>query len=350
MVDSTEKLADFLKILDAAEWIAVDTEADSLHAYPEKLCLIQISIAEGDFLVDPLSGIDLTGFWQVLSRHELILHGADYDLRLLNKNHRFVPSRIFDTMLAARLIGLTEFGLTHLVERFLGVKLEKGSQKADWARRPLTPKMEEYARNDTRYLKRLSDLLREQLVAKRRLEWHQQSCEQLITDATHLPAPDPDAWRVKGSHILGPPALAVLRELWRWREEEAVASNRPPFFILKHESLVILAVAAVSGEDLGPRLPRNFSPAKMRGVKEAVQRGLALPSSQMPGMPVQNHRRVPVHKQRFQQWQGLRDQMARELEIDPTLIASRAVLIGLAEDYEQTDRQLMPWQRNLLRK
>lgn len=148
MVDSKEKLAGFLKTLDAAEWIAVDTEADSLHAYPEKLCLIQISIAEGDFLVDPLSGIDLTGFWQVLSRHELILHGADYDLRLLNKNHRFVPSRIFDTMLAARLIGVSEFGLTHLVERFLGVKLEKGSQKADWARRPLTPKMEEYARNE----------------------------------------------------------------------------------------------------------------------------------------------------------------------------------------------------------
>ena len=119
---------------------------------PEKVCLIQISTADGDRLIDPLAKINLDPLLDALNAHELIMHGADYDLRLLRKHHEFTPSAIFDTMLAARLLGERQFGLSSLVEKFLGVKLDKGSQKADWARRPLTEKMEAYARNDTHYL------------------------------------------------------------------------------------------------------------------------------------------------------------------------------------------------------
>jgi ribonuclease D len=124
----------------------MDTEADSLHAYPEKLCLIQISISGADELLDPLAKMDLKPLLEVFRRHELIVHGADYDLRLLRKSCGFVPTTIFDTMLAARLLGCREFGLTNLVSKCLGVKLEKGPQKANWARRPLTERMEVYAR------------------------------------------------------------------------------------------------------------------------------------------------------------------------------------------------------------
>ena len=166
MIDSEQKLASYLPVLRAAHWVAVDTEADSLHAYPEKVCLIQISTASGDRLVDPLAGLDLDPLLEALSGHELIMHGADYDLRLLRKHHEFVPSAIFDTMLAARLLGLRQFGLGHLVEKYLGVKLEKGPQKANWALRPLTERMERYARNDTHYLKPLADRLKPELEAK----------------------------------------------------------------------------------------------------------------------------------------------------------------------------------------
>ena len=113
-------------MLHAADWVAVDTEADSLHAYPEKVCLIQISTVLGDKLVDPLARVNLAPLFEALSGHELIMHGADYDLRLLRKHHEFVPSGIFDTMLAARLLGLRQFGLSHLVENYLGVKLKEG--------------------------------------------------------------------------------------------------------------------------------------------------------------------------------------------------------------------------------
>ena len=160
VVDSDVKLQEFLpKVLDA-KWVAVDTEADSLHAYPEKICLIQISTLDGDCLIDPLAGFSLDPLLDTLSGHQLIMHGADYDLRLLRKHHEFVPSDIFDTMIAARLLGINQFSLVNLVEKYLGVKLEKGPQKANWAIRPLTPRMEKYARNDTHYLKPLSDRLR----------------------------------------------------------------------------------------------------------------------------------------------------------------------------------------------
>src|SRR5262249_29610786 len=125
-------------MLQAASWVAVDTEADSLHAYPEKVCLIQISTVAGDELVDPLAGVDINPMLDALTGHELIMHGADYDLRLLCKHHKFVPSAVFDTMLAGRLLGLRQFGLSHLVDRLLCVKLEKWAQKAKLSIQPPT--------------------------------------------------------------------------------------------------------------------------------------------------------------------------------------------------------------------
>src|SRR5579864_8596757 len=123
VVNTEQKLQAFLPTLQAATWVAVDTEADSLHAYPEKVCLIHISTVSGDVLIDPLARIKLGPLLEALSGHELLMHGADYDLRLLRKHHEFVPSAIFDTMLAARLLGFLQFSLSHLVESCLGVKL-----------------------------------------------------------------------------------------------------------------------------------------------------------------------------------------------------------------------------------
>src|SRR6201996_2369662 len=116
VIDTNEKLAAFLPILKSAEWLAIDTEADSLHAYPEKVCLIQISTTEGGRLVDPLANIDINPLLDALVGRELIFHAADYDLRLLRKHHEFTPTTIFDTMLAARLLGERQFGLSNLVE------------------------------------------------------------------------------------------------------------------------------------------------------------------------------------------------------------------------------------------
>src|ERR1700722_7626766 len=198
MIDTEEKLPAFLPKFGAADWAALDTEADSLHAYPKKVCLVQISITGDDQLVDPLAPIKLDPMLDALNAHELIMHGADYDLRLLEKHHEFIPSSIFDTMLAGRLLGERQFGLSALVEKFLGITLDKGSQKANWAQRPLTERMEKYARADTHHLKPLVDRLRSELADKKRLEWHQESCARLIDHCTKPQVIDLDLmWRVK---------------------------------------------------------------------------------------------------------------------------------------------------------
>jgi ribonuclease D len=352
VIDTEEKLAGFLSRIEQATWVAVDTEADSLHAYPEKVCLIQISTVAGDELIDPLARLDLGRLLEALAGHELIMHGADYDLRLLCKHHRFVPSTIFDTMLAARLLGLRQFSLSSLVEQYLEVKLEKGAQKANWALRPLTERLERYARNDTHYLKPLADRLRAELEAKGRLAWHQEFCASLVLECAIARSPDLDSvWRVKGSHLLGRSGLAVLRELWRWREEEAVAANRPPFFVISHEVLVAIAAAAATEKPVDPLVPRHLSERRRDGLRKALARGLALSPEGHPEILRTSGRRPnEPERLRFIELQKRRDTRAVELQIDPTLIASRATLSDLAHDWEQHEIELMRWQRELLKK
>lgn len=351
MIDTEQQLETFLPQLRSATWVAVDTEADSLHAYPEKVCLIQISTVEGDRLIDPLAAINLDPLLDALSGHELIMHGADYDLRLLLKHHEFVPSAIFDTMLAARLLGNRQFSLSNLVEKYLGVKLEKGPQKANWALRPLTERMERYARNDTHYLKPLEDRLRPELQAKGRLAWHQEACARLIEESTQPHPTDLDSvWRIKGSHLLGRPALAILRELWKWREAEAVAANRPPYFVLSHESLAAIAVAASTQRPIEPFLPRHFSERRRAGLARAIAEGLGLSPEKYPRLLERlNYRPTEAERKRFLELQKQRDAYVAELSIDPTLIASRATLSDLARNWDKHAGELMEWQRELLK-
>jgi len=352
VIDTNAKLAALLPAIKAATWLALDTEADSLHAYPEKICLIQITTATGDELVDPLGHITLDPLLDALNAHELIMHGADYDLRLLRKHHEFVPSAIFDTMLAARLLGESQFGLGALVEKWLGAKLDKGLQKADWARRPLPEKMETYARKDTHYLKPLADKLKFELEQKGRLAWQQESCARLIVETSQPPVVDVDSvWRVRGSSRLNRPALAVLRALWQWREREAVAANRPPFFILAHEKLVGIAAAAAARRPVEPLLPPRLagSPRRREGLTEAIQIGLQLSADRHPEfVRPKSHRPTEAELRRYLDLEKRRDAHAHKLGLDATLIASRATLGQLARDWDRHAAELMNWQRELL--
>ncbi len=349
VIDNEARLAEWLPSLKAAPWVSIDTEADSLHAYPEKLCLLQIGVPDRNELIDPLASLDLAPMLEVMRGHELILHGGDYDLRMLRKDLDFVPSTVFDTMLAARLLGVREFGLTNLVSKYVGLTLEKGPQKANWARRPLTPRMEAYALNDIAHLKPLSDLLRDELRAKGRLEWHQEMCARLIEENSHVPPPDPElVWRIKGSRHLPPRALAVLREIWHWREAEAVHANRPPYFILSSELMIAMAAASLDGEKPPESMiPRHLTPRRNRGLLDALQRG----RKAHPLPTVIRIRSSPPSEQskrRFVELTKRRDEKAAELKIDPTLIASRATLAALSQDWDTALGDLMKWQRQLL--
>ncbi|MCC6231144.1 MAG: ribonuclease D [Verrucomicrobiales bacterium] len=350
MIDTPERLSTALSVLERADWIAMDTEADSLHAYPEKLCLLQLSHPGGEMLVDPLAGLDLGGLLQLLGRHVLILHGGDYDLRLMYRAWRFVPKGVFDTMSAARLVGCRRFGLTDLVSRYLGLSLEKGPQKANWGQRPLTQRMTVYAEADARYLKPLQDHLTAELQRLGRLEWHRELCARIVTEATQLSPVDPNTvWRLRGSHGLDRAGLGVLRSIWHWREEEAIRANRPTFHVLNHDVAVELASAASRWGAVPHQLPRHLTPRRRQGLVKAIEAGLAIPADQLPERLRHEHKRVALSvSRRATQLRERRDRQAAALDLDESFLASRSQLLELAETGDWTKTSLMEWQGRLL--
>ncbi len=351
MISTTADLTALADRIRTAPWVGLDTEADSLHAYPEKLCLVQLAIPGEEVLVDPLADLHLEPLWDALDHHEIILHAADYDLRLLFQGHHFRPSTLFDTMWASRLLGDARFGLNDLLTKYLGITLEKGSQKANWGRRPLTDRMISYALNDVRYLKELRDCLRSRLRELGRLEWLEQICRRNIDEAAVPDQRDPNqVWRTKGHDKLDRLGLAVLRELWHWREKDALRTGRPPFFILRHEQISDLAAAAAAKlSHRGLPVPAYLTPKRRDGLIEAVKRGLDVPEAEWPDHPrVRSRRLTRGELDEAEEIRRRRDAQAEILGIDPTLIAAKATLFALAREGPDEWARLLPWQRQLL--
>ena len=347
MIQTDAQLKEVLPKLEAVDRIAVDTEADSLHCYFEKLCLIQISIPNEDYLVDPLAGFDLTPLAQVLKQKEIVLQGADFDLRLLRRSFGFEATRIFDTVIAARLLGIRSFSLAALVEKFFGVTLAKGSQKANWARRPLPQHMAEYAINDTHYLLPLSEKLEAGLRERGRMDWFRQSCQRALEQASvERSRDDEEPWRISGAGKLGGRESAVLRELWLWRDQEAQAVDRPAFHILQNHLLIRAAQEFAAGETPDYR---HFSPRRRHGFREAAERGLRLPESEWPLRPKRRGTRPTREMERAaEELRRRRDAVADEHGLEPSLIAPRGAIDALVADETRRESLLVPWQRDLL--
>jgi len=354
LIASTGHLSDLLSQMTAADRVAVDTEADSLHSYREKLCLLQISVpaatnarGDNDFIVDPLAGLDLEPLRRALEPKEIVLHGADYDLRMLRRGLNFVAHQIFDTTIAARLLGIREFSLAALVKRYFGLELPKGSQKANWARRPLPTRMAEYAINDVHHLLPLAEKLEADLNRYQRGDWLRQSCERAIEQATVARARNEDElWRVSGSGALRGRAAAVLRALWQWREREAEMADRPPFHILQNEKLLNAAVSFDSGS-----VPdyKHFSQRRRLAFREAAQNGLDLPESEWPVFRRRFGKRPTAETmRRVEDLRRRRDRSAEELGLEPSFIAPRSALEAIAADESRATVLLVPWQRKLL--
>lgn len=347
LIDNAENLSAILPLLAPHSRLPIDTEADSLHCYFEKLCLIQISVPGYDLLIDPLAGFSLEPLFQTFAGKELIIHGADYDLRLLRRVGFAGPELVFDTMLAARLCGIPEFSLAALIKRYFGVELAKASQKANWARRPLPPQMLDYAVKDTHYLLEIASILEAELTRLGRTEWFRQCCEKAVISSTITKERDPDqAWRITGSSELRGRASAILRELWHWREEEAQTVDRPTFHILHSEQLVEAAGRLDRDQEV------EFSQLhgqRRRRFYEAAERAKALPESEWPKV-VRKARLRPSREEeiRFRDFKKKRDDAAVALQLDPALIAPKSMLENLASNPDETVTRMMPWQRATL--
>ncbi len=333
--------------LGAERVIAVDTEADSLYSYFDKVCLIQFSTSTADYLVDPLTLPDLSRLAPLFASRdtEKIFHAAEYDILCLKRDHHFAFENIFDTMSAARILGWKNVGLGNILQERFGVTLNKKLQRADWGRRPLTDEQLAYAREDTHYLLALRDLQLVELERLNRLDEAREEFERLTRVEPNPRQFDPEAyWKIKGGRDLNPNALGILRELYRVRDAEARKENRPPFKILGDGALIALSEQA-------PTSPRDL--ARVKGISEyhlrrfgtsilaAVSRGRAQPQHSVPksssrrGAFLDNADRVRL--ERLKEWRKKRA-AARGVETD--VIVSNDVLVALARTRPRTVEEI----------
>jgi len=355
LIDQADGLAPLYAALDRVDEIALDTEADNLFRYRTRVCLLQILAGTEIYLVDLLADLPLDPLWQRLATKHLVMHGSDYDLRLLRGLCNFHPRSLFDTMFAAQLLNIPRFGLAALLEQHFGIKLDKDHQKANWSQRPLDRDMLDYAAMDVHFLPALRDKLTEQLAALGRVEWQKQKCQwQIDVAGEGFAGPDENAWRVGGAEKLAPRGLAVLYQVWHWRERWAEKLDTPPFKVTSNDMLMRVARAASEGLPatdamkihLGRRHDRLFP-----SLAEAVRHGYA---TDPRSLPRRERRRefaplTPEELARQDRIKSDRDRLAQQLGLDPTIIATRSQLVLIARAPASIDEVLLPWQATLLK-
>jgi ribonuclease D len=284
---SLRKLCDSLRQQPV---IGVDTEADSFHHYKERLCLVQVSDPDQDYIIDPLVLDGLEPLKEVLEAPEvaIVLHGGDYDVVSLKRDYGVQIRNIFDTMVAAQFLGLPRIGLADLIGRFFGYKIDKRFQRHDWTRRPLLPEHVDYARGDTHFLLALREVLGHRLRRRGLHAAHVEECT-LLEDREwkRKCEPEQDFYRVKGSKVLDANGLRILRALWTFRDSEAERLDRPAFKVVPDPVLVKLADAAPQNETgLHKVIRAKGSMTRRYGAQllKAVETGLA-DESALPARP-----------------------------------------------------------------
>ena len=359
LVDNEESLANLLADLEQYDMAAVDTEADSMHHYVARLCLIQITIGEHHYIVDPLCDTDISPLFKTRAMQTVIFHGADYDLRLLWQTYGFSPKNIFDTMLAAKFLGAEHLGLADLVREYFGDELKKENQRADWTIRPLPLEMCEYAIHDTFYLHELCAILSEKLIAAGRMGWLMEQCNALIEHAKMPSERTREQWRLTGSSLFNPCSLNILKHLWEWREAQAEAMDRPPYKVMPAE-LMLAIVRAMNAhypeikiENL-PKLPRNFRDERLDSFKAMLESAVATPESEWPErLPKAPPPPVIPHSELLAALKIWRDEEAAKLKLDPSLLANKGQLIWLAApgdmpwEVRYNEAHLMEWQKKI---
>jgi ribonuclease D len=338
-VGTAEGLRTLADRLRGARAIGLDTESDSLHSFPEKVCLIQVAEENGAVsLLDPLALGDLSPLAPVCADPRIVkvLHGASYDLASMKRDFGFGFAGIFDTMVAAQFLGLPELGLASLLEHFFGILPGPSRQKDDWAERPLSSEQVSYAAEDVRHLIRLCDLLLQELRGRGREAWVEEECEVLAAMPASQRIFDPEDYvRLKGTRGLDGRGLAVLRELYVAREAWAYEVGRPPFKVLGNESLIRLAMARPQARGSLRSIPGCSPKVVARygdGLLAAIARGLAIPETDLPVYPRARRPRVPPAVQRrieaLTRW---RAGAAARLGIQPGLLLPRRLVERLAE-------------------
>ncbi len=333
LVDTPARFQAMLAALVGEPVLALDTESDSLYRYYHKVCVLQISTRRTDYLVDTLRLADISGLQPFLVDQDIekIFHAAENDILLLKRDHGFSFANVFDTMLAARILGWTRVGLAGALKEHFGIELDKHAQLTDWGQRPLTPAQLSYARLDTHFLLPLRDLLARELQARGRWREAQEAFVGL-PDLVFVEKPfDPEGfWRMKNARDLRPGELAVLRELYLWRDEQARVNDRPPFKVVGDDALIRLSQLQpqrVGDLPLSSRQAQRYG----RAIVAAIARGRGAPP---PQPPIRTHngngRPDPEVVARFDRLRAWRLARATARGVDPDVVLTNDVLMAIA--------------------
>ena len=356
ILTTTEQIAEFATELEKYPVIAVDLEADSMHNYQEKVCLLQFSTPEQTLLIDPLLGADLASLKPVLANPKIrkIFHAADYDIRCLSRDFDIEINGLFDTMISSQFLGEARFGLADVLRKYFSVELDKQYQRADWSKRPLSEPMVRYAAADTTHLHDLVEILEGQLIEKGRLEWVKE--EFTLMEQVRFTVNDgPLFLRFKGAGTLDCRQLAILEQLLQWRDVEAQRQDRPLYKVIGNKELLEIARQEPKGLEqisgISPRLLDRYGKKMM----PAIQTALELPDTELPIYP-RGERRLkdPQIEKRMNSLKDWRKNIAVELQLDPGVLINNALLEELArkqpcseQDFAGIDL-LKNWQRQVL--
>jgi ribonuclease D len=341
-IDRVVEVEELASKLALEKVVAVDTEADSFFHYFDKLCLVQVAASCGTFLIDPLSmpPRGLAPLAPVMANPAIrkIFHAAEYDLFVLSRHCGITVRGLFDTMISAQMLGYPAVGLGALVERHFDIKLSKDQQRTDWSRRPLREVQLDYAASDVIYLVEIAEILERELREKKRLAWAQAdfaSLEQRVWPEREFDAQG--YLRIKGARKLSPRGLAVLRELFMWRDKRARDADRPPFKVMGNGTLLDLATSPpTSRRALGTR--RGITDLVLRRfgqeLMDAIERGAdgdehpPLERKQPTGNGRRRlDRRGETRLEELKAWRAVR---ARELGLDPGVFCPNASLEEIA--------------------
>jgi ribonuclease D len=328
-IDNKDALLTYLEQVKSARWVMLDTEFIREKTYYPKLCLIQIATEDTLACVDPLAIADLSGLFQWLKREDMVkvFHAAWQDLEIIYQLSGSVPVPVFDTQIAAAVLGIgDQMGYARLVEKLLGIQLDKSQSRTDWSRRPLNQKQLEYAIADVVHLRDMYPILLQQLEAGGRLSWLQKSFKHLEDPAQYEPDPRSSWKRVKGIQLLKPVQLSALRELAAWREERAIAKDLPRRWLMADDVLLDMVRMKVSDMEAFGQI-RGLKPEQIKrhGATwlQLMQTGRELPREEWPELP--KKRKLDAQLSLVADLlMVLVNQQARENNISPQMLATRS--------------------------
>lgn len=335
LVTAREHLEEIIPELSRSPRLAVDIESNGFYAYREKVCLLQMSTIAGDYIIDPIAISDLGSLAPLFQNPaiEKIFHAGEYDVLCLKRDYGFKITHVFDTMIATRLLGIKELGLAAVIEKHFGVKLSKKLQRADWGKRPLSQEQINYAQLDTHYLIRLADIQKELLKQKGRLEDALEAFGDLERIEPVLKEFDPEGyWRIAGKEELSGTQMAILKEIFIFREGHAQSRDRALFRVMPDELMLRVARAAPrSLEELGTvRGMTSYLLQRLGGgLLKAVSRGLAaqpLTAAPKPARPRRNLKEWKLFEA-LRQWRKIQ---AEAEGVEPVVILSTKCLRKIA--------------------